>query len=281
MGICEIKFLVIPTQCPYCGEKTIIKQDNDIQVLFCDNPNCESKLINKLDHFAGKKGLDIKGLSKATLEKLVDWGWINTFTDIFKLRQYRDKWINKEGFGIKSVDRLLTSIDESRNCDFSAFLSSLGIPMIGKVLANKLTKNFIDYADFRNAINNNYEFYNIPDIGIEKHNSLISFDYIIADELVQGGYIKLNYPSDESGIAKNLQGLTFVITGRLGKYYKTRDVIKEIILKRGGRVVDSVSSKTSYLINNDKTSGSAKNKTAQNLGIPIISEEDFHNQFDI
>lgn len=274
--------IFVPHICPVCGGCAEIETSGDVQVLMCQNENCEGKLINKLDHFAGKKGLDIKGLSKATLEKLIDYGWIEKFTDIFNLKDYRKEWINKPGFGQKSVDRILESIEKSRTCDFEAFISALGIPMIGKVLAHKLVNNFIDYADFRNAIEYDYQFSKIADIGLEKEKSLLSYDYTVADELINNRYIKLNYPSDENvEVEGNLQGLTFVITGKLGKYYKTREVIKEVITKRGGRVVESVSSKTSYLINNDKSSGSAKNKTAQSLGIPIISEEDFHNQFDI
>ena len=274
--------IFVPDTCPVCGGRAEIETSGDVQVLMCQNENCEGKLINKLDHFAGKKGLDIKGLSKATLEKLIDYGWVEKFTDIFNLKDYRKEWIDKPGFGQKSVDRILESIEKSRTCDFEAFISSLGIPMIGKVLANKLVNNFIDYADFRNAIEHNYKFYELDDIGIEKHNALVNYDYTVADELYRKKYVRLNYPSDEKDTLKqNLQGLTFVITGKLGKYYKTRDVIKEVITKRGGRVVESVSSKTTYLINNDKNSTSSKNKTAQSLGIPIISEEDFHNQFDI
>lgn len=268
--------------CPVCGEPVMLQNNDGVINACCPNENCEGKLLNVFDHFCGKKGLDIKGLSKATLEKLIDYGWIEKFTDIFNLKDYRKEWINKPGFGQKSVDRILESIEKSRTCDFEAFISALGIPMIGKVLAHKLVNNFIDYADFRNAIEHDYQFSKIADIGLEKEKSLLSYDYTVADELINNRYIKLNYPSDEKAEAEgNLQGLTFVITGKLGKYYKTRDVIKEVITKRGGRVVESVSSKTSYLINNDKSSGSAKNKTAQSLGIPIISEEDFHNQFDI
>ena len=132
-----IKYLSIPDICPVCGSPTVIKVDNDSEFLFCTNDACEGKFINKLEHFCGKKGLDIKGISKATLEKLINWGWIDNFTSLFYLKEHREEWIKKPGFGEKSVDKILDSISNSSNCELYQFLSAIGIPLIG-ITASKL-----------------------------------------------------------------------------------------------------------------------------------------------
>lgn len=266
--------------CPICGTEVEMINNDGVINAYCPNENCEGKLINKFDHFCGKKGLDIKGLSKATLEKLISYNWLEDFTDIFKLKNHRTEWINKPGFGEKSVDKILTSIDNSCTASFESFLSSLGISLIGRTVARQLANTFIDYADFRNEINNNYDFTKLPDFGLAKHNALISYDYTIADELYDN-YLKLNYPSNEGNANKEdiFANLTFVVTGKLGIHFKTREEIKKFIEAGGGRVTESVSTKTSYLINNDKESNSAKNKTAQKLGIEILTESEFVNKF--
>lgn len=133
------QIFTVPTECPVCGhgiEVTI--QSNSVEFAVCTNPACEGKLINRLDHFCGKKGLDIKGISKATLEKVCDWGWVNCLSDIFKLKDYRTEWINKPGFGAKSVDKILDSIDTARYTTLEKFISSLGIPFIGQTISKDL-----------------------------------------------------------------------------------------------------------------------------------------------
>ena len=138
----KVEFFEIPSVCPICGEPTVQKTDLFSTFLICENPSCEGKLINKLDHFCGKKGLDIKGLSKATLEKLIDWGWVSNYTSLFTLKDYRSEWIKKPGFGEKSVDKILTAIEAASNTEFHQYLSSLGIPLIGSTASKELVKVF-------------------------------------------------------------------------------------------------------------------------------------------
>ena len=154
-----IKFIEIPKVCPICGQPVeIAESDTGVKNLVCFNMNCEGKLINRLDHFCGKKGLDIKGLSKATLGKLLDYGWVNKLVDIFKLKQHRDEWIKIPGFGEKSVDNILNAIEESRHTTFQAFLSSLGIPLIGSTLAKDLAQKIPTYEQFRQMVDDHFDF---------------------------------------------------------------------------------------------------------------------------
>ena len=270
-----------PTVCPVCGGEVTHKTTADSVSLACTNPACPGKLINHLDHFCGKKGLDMKGISKATLEKLIDWGWVENITDIFNLNKYRDEWIRKPGFGVKSIDKILAAIEASRECELSSFIAGLGIPLIGEKVAKDLVKHFSSWDEFINAIDNNYSFYKLPNFGIEMNNSIINFDYSEAKEIVEK-FIKFKDNSNEinSNSDSNLEGITFVVTGKLNKF-KNRDEIKKIIVSLGGKVTDSVSKNTNYLINNDVNSTSSKNVKAKSLNIPILTEEDFINTFGI
>lgn len=274
-------YFMKPALCPICKNPTSVKQENDSEFLFCDNPSCEGKLINRLDHFCGKKGLDIKGLSKATLEKLIDWGWVTSIPSLFTLEYCRDEWINKPGFGSKSVDKILNAIDFSRNtCELHQFICALGIPLIGSTASKELAKYYKTYENFRMAIDIGVQFWSGHDgFGIEMHKAIVNFDYSEADALVQSGVITFNSITEETDQA-TLDGLTFVITGKLN-HFKNRDAIKEKIESLGGKVTGSVSKNTDYLINNDKDSTSSKNKSAKTLGIPILSEEDFIQTFGI
>ena len=261
-------------KCPICGERLKLNNNDGVITLICPNEMCDGKMLNKLDHFCGKKGLDIKGISKATLEKLMDWGWIENLEDIFKLKEHRGEWINKEGFGIKSVDRILAAIDAAASsCDLAAYISALGIPLIGKTVAKDLVQIFDTYESFREAVAAGYEFWKLPNFGDAKHTALITFDYTQADIIRK--YLNLTNEIT-TNTTKSLEGLTFVITGKL-QSFKNRSEIKTLIENNGGKVTDSVSSKTSYLINNDINSTSAKNKTAKSLGVPILTEDEFKN----
>ena len=270
----HIPSIDIPKICPYCGEPTEIRKDIDSEVLYCTNPQCGSKLINKLDHFCGKKGLDIKGLSKATFEKLIDWGWINNIEDVFTLTAHKNEWINKTGFGTKSVDKILTSIEEHKHTTLNAFISAIGIPFIGKTVAADLAKEFKTYEDFRNAVRNKkYHFYDLPNFGIEMDNFLKTFDYSEADRISKLLFIEAPVVNNTQ-INNSLSGKIIVITGKLTKF-KNRAELKSIIENHGGKVTDSISAKTNILINNDINSTSAKNKAAKARNIPIMTEEDF------
>ena len=269
----------LPTVCPICGEKVEIECSNSTKNLVCTNPNCEGKLINKLDHFCGKKGLDIKGISKATLEKLIDWGWISCPTDIFELSQYKKEWVQKSGFGEKSVEKILNAVSAAATCELHQFIAALGIPLIGTTASKELTKYFDSWTSFIEAIENNYSFYELPNFGTEMHKSLINFNYTEA-KLLAEHYITFKTADRSDTPATALDGFTFVITGKLS-HFKNRDEIKNKIESLGGKVSGSVSKNTDYLINNDVNSNSSKNLTAKSLGIPIISEVDFIQTFGI
>ena len=271
------KYLFAPKKCPVCGGKTMleISSASDTRLLVCKNPQCEGKLINRLDHFCGKKGLDIKGLSKATLEKLIDWEWVKNYADIFKLSQYKSAWVSKPGFGEKSVSNILNAIEESRNCSLDKFIAALGIPLIGTRAAKDLENHFWHWNNFIKAIQSGFKFYDLPNFGWEMHSSIVNFDYTeaieLADKYINVLAVELGTPEETAGA---IDGKTFVVTGKLA-HYKNRDELKTVIEKNGGKVVGSISGKTDYLINNDVNSTSSKNTSAKKLNIPIISEEDF------
>lgn len=280
-----IFYFDIPNKCPHCEGEVLLEvsSDSDTRNLVCQNPLCDGKLINRLDHFCGKKGLDIKGLSKATLEKLIDWEWVKSYVDIFKLNQYKSAWVSKPGFGEKSVSNILNAIEESRNCGLDKFIAALGIPLIGTRAAKDLQKEFWAWPNFIEAVETNFKFYNLPNFGVEMHNSIMKFDYTEAIMLAND-YINVlasEYGTQEKEtVESELKDKTVVITGKLNAF-KNRDALKEKIESLGGKVSGSISGKTNYLINNDVNSTSSKNAAAKKLNIPIISEEDFCKMFGI
>ena len=265
-----------PTECPICGGITEIHESiSGTQEMLCMNPQCEGKLINRLDHFCGKKGLDIKGLSKATLEKLIDWGWVKSYADIFKLHEYKSDWVKAPGFGEKSVNKILDAIEEGKNCNLDKFIAAIGIPLIGSRAAQDLENHFWHWNNFIEAIQSGFKFYDLPNFGWEMHSSIVNFDYTeaieLADKYINVLAVELGGPEKTAGA---IDGKTFVVTGKLA-HYKNRDELKAVIERNGGKVVGSISGKTDYLINNDVNSTSSKNASAKKLNIPIISEEDF------
>ena len=270
-----------PTTCPVCGGEVMYRINLESINLACSNPNCPGKLINRLDHFCGKKGLDIKGVSKATLEKLIDWGWLSDYTGIFELSRYKDEWVQKPGFGIKSVEKVLNSISAGAHCELHQFIAALGIPLIGSTASKELSKHFKTWDSFVAAAESDYPFYQLPNFGGEMHHSIVSFNYAEA-KLLAEHYLNFNYAEENSVSVEgaNLSGKTFVITGKL-THFKNRDEIKARIESLGGKVTGSVSKNTDYLINNDVNSTSSKNATAKSLGIPILSEDDFIQTFGI
>lgn len=274
----ETTHLSLPEKCPVCGGETGIEvSDSGTKNLVCKNPNCEGKLVNKLDHFCGKKGLDIKGLSKATLEKLISWGWVENFIDIFMLDEMIPEWTEKPGFGIKSVSNIVNAIEEKRkNIDFIDFISAIGIPLMGKSVAKLLLEVCSSYDEFRDLVLDGFDFTVIHGFGDAINSAIHNYNFEQADSVRQIIVFKNNEIVKTNN--KLLNNLTFVITGKL-KSYKNRDELKSFIESCGGKVAASISAKTNYLINNDVNSTSAKNKSAKDKGIPIISEEDFKNLF--
>ena len=268
-----MKPLYIPDRCPCCGEKIeLIKSDSEVLNAVCTNPQCEGKLINKLDPFCGKKGLDIKGLSEKTLEKLIDWEWVNDITDIPKLKEHRSEWINKPGFGQVSVDKILKAIDDRlAEAPLSAFISGLGIPLVGTRVAKQICEYVETWAEFKELVEDiDFTFEKWNGFGYEMNKALKEFDYSKADAIVDFITFKIEEHQDNS---VKLDNKIFVITGKL-KNFKNRDELVSVIENAGGKVASSVTSKTNYLVNNDVTSTSAKNKKAKELNIPIITEED-------
>ena len=269
----KVPLIEIPKVCPYCGSPTEIRKDNNSEVLYCTNINCSTRLINRLDHFCGKKGLDIKGLSKATLEKFINWEWVNSISDLFKLHTHQSEWMKKSGFGQTSVNKIINAIEEAKNCTFDKYLCALGIPLIGKVASKALMGTFNDYKIFRKAIDEKDEkLYQIAGIGEVMIETLLNYDYTEADEIFDK-YINeiAATPSLNDAVLKDK---VFCITGKI-KNWKNRDELKSFIESKGGKVTGSVTSKTSYLINNDTSSKTAKNLTAIKLHVPIINEDEF------
>lgn len=278
----EMKFLFPPKECPICGAPTEIREsDSGTVELYCSSDTCEGKLINRLEHFCSKKGLDIKGLSKATLEKLIDWGWVTKARDLFLLSEHRDEWINKPGFGVKSVDKILDAIEVGRHTTLEKYLSAISIPLIGKTYARQLAQIFKTYQDFRASVTPDpisgiepFDFTQIDGFGYAMHDAIMSFDYYEADRMVDMNIIDF---VEEEGALENsgnaLEGKIFCVTGKL-KTFKNRDELSAAVTAAGGKVTSSVSSKTDYLVNNDINSTSAKNLKAKELGIPIITEEE-------
>lgn len=270
---------LIPDKCPICGQPTKIVKDNNSEVLVCTNDNCKGKLLGKLTHAVSKNALNIDGLSESTIGKFINLGWLNSIKDIYHLSDHKNEMKTLDGFGKKSVEKLLNSIEESRNTNLQRFIYSLSIPLLGKSASQDIANVCNQSLDsFIGALMSSGKdaFTHINGIGDALGKSIIGYwnkngNKII--ELSKEFYFETpNVVLDE--IPKTLQGKTFVVTGSVN-HYKNRDELKADIVAYGGTVVGSVSSKTSYLINNDINSTSSKNQKAKYLNIPIISEEQF------
>lgn len=259
-------------RCPICGGETSIRlSDAGVKVLYCDNELCEGKLAQRIDHFFGKKGLDAKGLSRKTIEKLVDLEWVTNIPDMFKLRRYEKEWINLPGFGQASVGKILDAIDASAHCQLSSFISALGIPLVGTKVSKVIAQKVKTWELFREMIEESYDFSTWDGFGYEMYRALLEFDYDEADEIYQ--YLDIQEVKEDAVAGSTLKGMNFAITGKL-HLHKNRQELVDKITSAGGNVQSSVNSKTHFLINNDKTSSSAKNVKAKELGVTIITEDD-------
>lgn len=272
-------FLIIPNKCPYCGKSTEIKKENDSEVLMCTNEECIGRLLGKLTHTVSKSSLNVDGLSESTIKKFIDLGWINSIQDIYHLSDHENEIKVLDGFGKKSVDKLLLSIEKSRKTSLDRFLYSLSVPLLGKS-ASKMIAEAVDY-DFNVFIDEmtmkGAEYFRyLPGVGDALISSLNTYwKNHYSDILQLANEFTFETPNLVlNEIPKTLQGKTFVVTGSVN-HYKNRDELKADIVAHGGTVVGSVSSKTNYLINNDINSTSSKNQKAKSLNIPIISEEEF------
>lgn len=271
----------IPDSCPICGSLTQIKEsDSGTRELYCTNPDCQAKLINRIEHFLGKKGLDARGISKKTLEKLIDWGWIESLIDVFNLVPYRKEWIQKPGFGAASVDRILNSIEDAKNCELEKFICGLGIPLVGATYSREICKHFATWEEFVAAVEDDaYNFVEWNGFGIETNSALHNYNYIEAKEIYENyltNTIKNSIINQES--KDGLAGEVVVITGGL-THFANRVELQNKIAELGGRSASSISGKTTMLICNDIESKSSKVIKAQQLGIPILTEEKFMQDY--
>ena len=264
----------VPKICPACGKDTTIKKDNESKVLLCTNPDCQVKHIKQYALMASRDALNIDGLSESTLEKFLSKGFIKSDSDLFHLDKFKDEIINMDGFGKRSYEKLIAALDEAKNTTVSRFLYSLGIAGIGSANAKMIAKYFDNDID-RIISASKDDLRKIEGIGEVLANSIADFFKSEKNiENVESLRKILKFEKEESGSGDKLSGKVCVITGSL-QHFSNRNELKELIEKNGGKVSGSVSSKTNYLINNDTASNSSKNKKAKELGVEIISEEDF------
>lgn len=266
--------LTIPEFCPVCKEKTKIQKSNDVEVLICTNPECQAKKIKSFTLFVSRDAMNIDGLSEATLEKFILNGFIKEFGDIYELEHYKDAIIEMDGFGEKSYENLIDNIKKSSHTTLPRLVYALGIANIGVANAKVLCKEF-DY-DLQKLMQADEETISqIEGIGSVIAKSVT--DYFKNEEnqrKLEHLLTHLTFEEMKIETGNPLSGKQFVITGSVNQF-ENRSAMKEFIEKRGGKVTGSVSKKTDYLINNDTESSSSKNKKAKELGIPILSEEDF------
>lgn len=265
----------VPDTCPACGHNTEIRNDNGIKTLYCPNKQCPAKNIKAFTLFVSRNAMNIDGLSEETLEKFIDAGYIREFADIYRISRYREEITNTSGFGEKSYDNLITSLNKSRDVELHALIYSLGIPNIGVANAKLICKYFDnDLEKIRHAtVEELVKIDGIGDKMAEKFTEYFSDKENVEklDRLLQEVTIK---NPEVNHNAQNMEGLNFVVTGSVS-HFANRNEVKEYIEQRGGKVTGSVTSKTNYLINNDIMSNSSKNKKAKELGIEIITEEQF------
>lgn len=267
--------LEIPKKCPVCGEDTKIIENDDVTYLYCPNEFCVAKLIKRLSLFVSRNAMNIDGISDAILSKLIDEGIVNHPEDLYHLDKYRDKIINFEGFGEKSYQNLINSIEKSRHVKLANFIYALGIPDIGFSRAKLICNHFNN--NFNKIINLTYEeLSSIDGVGdIIAKEWIDTFNNPIFKEELNDLEKEIIIPKKDNATSDEiLSGLTFVITGSLN-HFSNRDELIEYIESHSGKVVKAISNKVNYLINNDITSTSTKNNEAKELNIPIISEEDF------
>lgn len=267
--------LDIPSKCPCCGGDVEIHNENGSKTLHCMNQQCSAKLLSQFVYFVSRECMNIDGLSEATLDRFIQAGWLIQLKDIYHLYEHKKEMIHMDGFGKRRVEKLLDAIEKSRNSKLSNFITALSIPLIGKSTAKDMAKvchNHIN--EFFLNIESKFDWSNVDGIGDTTNDSIN--DYFDKNlEAVKDLIKEINFSSSENDnhSSKDLSGLTFVITGKVEKY-KNRNVMKEEIESKGGKVSGSVSSKTNYLVNNDMSSNSSKNKKAKELMIPIITEDE-------
>ncbi|MDD4000585.1 MAG: NAD-dependent DNA ligase LigA [Bacilli bacterium] len=270
----------IPIKCPACGGEVEVRLVVNTHDLFCLNPDCEAKLTQKLKHFVSKQCFNISDLGEATLETFIENGFIENYMDIFKLERFKKEIVKLNGFGLKSFNNLMKALENAKQITMSSLIASLGIKNVGFGSAKRLTKHFNNNINvFLEATKSYSNFIRIEDFGEVTANSIC--DYFQGEEnmkmfleLLECVNITKEEKREETGM-NSLEGKTFVVTGKVNTF-RNRDEVGELITSLGGKLATSVSKNTSYLLNNDITSITGKNKKALELGIPIISEIEFN-----
>ena len=269
----------IPSVCPVCGGTTRIQKANDVESLYCTNPECQAKKIKAFTLFVSRDAMNIDGLSEMTLEKFIGNGFVKEYADLYHLDRYRDEIVQMEGFGEKSFQNLMNSLERSRHTTLPRVVYSLGIPNIGLANAKVLCREYgYDLDRLRSA--GAEELSSIPGIGevigagVEAYFADKEHNRWLDDLLKELDIQK----EEEGGQPQTLEGMTVVITGSL-EHFENRNALKAAIEARGGKVTGSVTSKTNCLVNNDLASNSSKNKKAKELGVEILSEQDFMDRF--
>ena len=267
----------LPMTCPCCGEHLSVKHTTGgTRQLYCENPHCAAKLVQKFNHFCEKTRMNIEGLSATTLEKFIGHGWIRNFGDLYDLEKHREDIINTEGFGVKSYERLQASIEKSRHCTLAQFIAGLGIPMVGRHAGRDLDRYFHgSWESFEQAIRDGFDFTKLPDFGETMHNNIYTWYADKEEEALWRPLLeKIEFIKENLTMSIKitpLYGKTVVATGKLENY--TRDGIQSKLLELGAKPANSVTKKTDYLIVGEKA-GSKLTKARQ-LGIPTLSEQDF------
>lgn len=264
----------IPRTCPACDRETKLKDQDGIKTLHCENKECPAKHIKAFTLLVSRDALNIENISEATLEKFVDRGYVKTFADIYNLKKHKDEIINMDGFGQKSYDNIISAVENSRKTTLSRIIYALGIEGVGVVNARNIAKHCNDSWDRFISINKE-DLLSVDGIGDVLSQAIVGYLDDL-DKLSIANSLVAELTIEETKIIENdlLGGKTFVVTGSIAKF-KNRKELQQVILDNGGNVSSSISKNTTYLINNDTLSQSSKNKKAKELGIAIISEDDF------
>ena len=268
----------IPEACPVCGGQTEVRQLNDVKSLYCTNPDCQAKKIKSFTLFTSRDALNIAGLSEATLEKFIGVGMIHEYADIFHLDRHQEEIVEMDGFGQKSYDNLIAAAEKASHTTLPRMVYGLGVAGIGLANAKMICRHFKnDFEVMRHATVE--ELVEIDGIGEVLAQAWTAFfsdgkNNAIVDHLLAELTFEAEDEESSEGADEAFAGMNFVITGSL-EHFKNRKELQELIERRGGKVTGSVTSKTNYLINNDVASSSSKNKKARELGVPILSEEEF------
>lgn len=277
----------LPTVCPCCGKEVEIRSDNGREMMYCINKRCPAILHDKIANFASREGMNIVGISDERLKSLMQHGYITSFRSLYDLSPYRSAIIKIPGWGESSFDNLIEAIEQSRHCNLANVIVALGIPSIGKTAAKMLERHIVEMTRYNNNTNylgsfinnaiNDHDWSDVPGIGkptSDAINTYVQENVREISDLAEELYVEVEEIKEKNN---SLKGATFCITGKL-IHFANRNALVEDIESNGGIVVSGVTAKTQFLITNDKTSGSSKNKAAEKYGTRIITEEEYKNR---